>query len=608
MTNQQNPAPSGIYAFAECDVVNVRDNVLLLDRHSDAQLLVTRPLAESMQNLGEFRSLESHTEWLTSSYQELAGQQADVMNVLGSLRDQGLLVSAESACEKLNREVGKAVDLPATRVFIITCDRPAAVSRLLESMLRAGGLSRHETLFLVDDSRDSDNAAANREAVEHFNLASPRNMVYFGAVESRAFMQSLIAELPEQESAIRFLIDRDLWREKKTHGLARNLTLLLSVGRRAVVLDDDVLCTAIASPHRQPGLQFGQASRQVDFFADDADMMSRSVAADFDPLTGHATCLGLNLGQAIRKLKGGEVLPTDLVGAGSRYLSLWDAESRVLVTQSGTLGDPGTLGTQWLFSLEGASQRRLEAFSGGIEGALASRRYWLGQPRPMFTKMSVMSQVIGLDNTALLPPYFPVFRGEDYTFGAMTEYLHPTSTVLEYDWCVPHLPIENRRGNRAPEPESGRGMFNMNKIITDRTFYLPGIPAETRLKTLAAQAAELAHGSDRGLISIYRKEVADIQQHELARLNTLLQDGRIRPPLWQDWLERSVQNISAALNTGAAITDIPSLPAGLGENEVLDLFRRHVTGFSNALFAWEEIRGAAAQVTHSLYEDGTIVV
>jgi hypothetical protein len=608
MTSQHNHSPSGIYAFAECDVVNLQESVLLLDRHSDAQLLVTRPLAESMQNLGEFRSLESHTDWLTSSYQELAGQHADVMNILGALREKGLLVSAESACDRLNSEVKAAVDLPATRVFITTCDRPAAVSRLLESMLRAGGLSRHETLFLIDDSRDSDNAAANRDAVEQFNLSSPRDMQYFGAEEARKLMQSLIAQLPEREAAIRFLIDRDLWRKEKTHGLARNLSLLLSIGRRAIILDDDVLCTAIASPHRQPGLQFGQVSREIDFYQNDADMMSRNVQADFDPLTGHASCLGLNLGQAIHKLKGSEVLPADLVGASSRYLSLWGAESRVLVTQSGTLGDPGTSGTQWLFSIPGASQKRLEAFSGGIEGALSSRRYWLGQTRPMFTKMSIMSQAIGLDNTALLPPYFPVFRGEDYTFGAMTEYLHPTSAVLEYDWCVPHLPIESRSGNPAPEPESGRGMFNINKMITDRTSYLPGIPPENRLKTLAAYAAELSHGSDRGLISMYRKEVAEIQQQELARLNTLLQDGRIRPPLWQHWLENSVQNISAAMNTTAAITDMASLPAGLQESEVLVLFRRHVGDFSDALFAWEAIREAAAEVTHSLFEDGTIAV
>lgn len=608
MTEQHKHSPSGIYAFAECDVVDVQESVLLLDRHSDAQLLVTRPLAESMQNLGAFRSLESHADWLTSNYQELAGQHADVMNVLGTLGERGLLVSAESACAKLNREPGEPVDLPATRVFLLTCDRPEAVSRLLESMLRAGGLSRHETLFLIDDSRDSANAAANLECVERFNLSSPRNLQYFGAKEAHDFMTSLIGQLPEHEAAIRFLVDRDRWRDKKTHGLARNLALLLSVGRRAIILDDDVLCTAIDSPVKEAGLQFGQNSKAIDFYESDADMMSRNVDAGFDPLTGHSSCLGLNLGQAIRRLKGGELHPGDLVGANSRYVSVWDNESRVLVTQNGTLGDPGTPGNQWLFFMDDKSQKRLEAFPGGIEGALSTRRYWLGQPRPMFTKMSVMSQVTGLDNTALLPPYFPVFRGEDYTFGAMTEYLHPSSAVLEYDWCVPHLPTEARHGSPAPEPESGRGMFNINKVITDKALYLEGIPAETRLKTLASHAAELAGASDRGLISMYRKEVAENQQLEMSRLNRLLRDGRIRPPMWQSWLEQSARNVSAVTNSTAAISDMPLLPSDLQDGQVLDLFRNHAGDLSEALFAWEDIRNSAAHLTQSMFEDGTIMV
>lgn len=608
MTEQHEHSPSGIYAFAECDTVDVQESVLLLDRHSDAQLLVTRPLAESMRSLDVFRSLQSHADWLTSRYQELAGQHADVMNVLGTLGEKGLLVSAESACARLNREPGEPVDLPATRVFILTCDRPEAVSRLLESMLRAGGLSRHETLFLIDVSRDSANAAANLECVERFNLSSPRNLQYFGAEAARDFMNSLIAQLPEHEAAIRFLVDRDRWCDEKTHGLARNLALLLSVGRRAIILDDDVLCTAIESPAKQPGLQFGHSSKAIDFYANDDDMMSRNVDAGFDPLTGHARCLGLNLGQAIRKLKGSELHPDDILGASSRYMSLWDAHSRVLVTQNGTLGDPGTPDNRWLFFMDDKSQKRLEAFPGGIEGALSNRRYWLGQPRPMFTKMSVMSQVTGLDNTALLPPYFPVFRGEDYTFGAMTEYLHPSSAVLEYDWCVPHLPTEARRGNPAPEPETGRGMFNINKVITDRTLYLQGIPAETRLKTLASHAAELAGASDRGLISIYRKEVAENQQLEMSRLNGLLQDGRIRPPLWQSWLEQSARNVSAATHSNAAISDIPLMPTHLQDGEILELFRHHAGDLSAALFAWEDIRNSAAHLTQLMFEDGTIVV
>ncbi len=592
---------SGLYAFAECELVDMKNGgVLLINRDSGAQFLVAPPVAQSMQLCRIFRTLEQHAEVLTASIPELAGQQADVMKVLGMVRDAGLMVSAEQVCERLNRAVPPALDLPATRGFIITCDRPEAVERLLETMLRSGNLSRHEALFLVDDSRDPANAARNRDCVEKFNLTCPRNMQYFGADEARALMDAMIAALPAQEEAIRFLLDRERWAAQKTYGLARNLCLLLSVGKRAVIMDDDVLCTTVAAPHPQAGLQFGQAERAVDFYQNPQDMQARTSRNEFDPLTGHAQCLGLQMGQAIGKLAGRPLEPADLAGANSAYLGQWDASSPVLITQSGTVGDPGTPGTEWIYTLERSSARRLDNFPGGLEGALASRCYWMGQARPTFSKLAVISQVTGLDNTALLPPYFPVFRGEDYLFGAMTEYLHPNAAVLEYDWNVPHLPLDARRGNPSPEPASGKGKFNVNKYITDRTLYSRGVSAAIRLQALAATFAALGETSDRDLLNEYRREVAQAQGNEFARLNAYLQDGSIRPPTWQDWLQRSVANLGAAMQAPALLTDISGIPAGMPEAEVLTTAREYFSGYARSLAQWDAIRAAASDAAASI--------
>jgi hypothetical protein len=58
--------------------------------------------------------------------------------------------------------------------------------------------------------------------------------------------------------------------------------------------------------------------------------------------------------------------------------------------------------------------------------------------------MAVMSQATGLDNSHLLPPYFPVFRGEDYLFASLVVCLHPDAAVLDFNWSIPHLPLEQR--------------------------------------------------------------------------------------------------------------------------------------------------------------------
>ena len=605
MTDAQAAAPSGLYAFTECEVVPMLNGaVMLLDKFSDAQLLVGAPVAQSMQMCRKFRTLQHHAQVLTSSVPELAGQQADVMNVLNMLLNAGLLVTADSVCDRLNAEVSAPVDLPPTRVFIITCDRPAAVERLLESMLRTSNLSRHESLFLIDDSRDAANAQQNRDAAEQFNLTSPRDIRYFGADEARHFMDALIAEQPEQEDAIRFLIDRDKWADHKTYGVARNFSLLLSVGCRAIVLDDDVICSAFASPHKQDGLEFRAVDREVDFYANEQDMLSRAQPADLDPLTGHAQCLGLNIGQAAHKLGNRQITPADLADANSGSFILWDAESPVLVTQSGTLGDPGSPNTAWLYFTGGDSLQRLMSFPGGLQGALTGRNYWMGYPRPCFTKMAVMSQVTGLDNSQLLPPYFPVFRGEDYLFGAMTEYLHPNATVLHYDWCVPHLPIDERNADPEPEPNDGKGRLSMGKYITDRTDYQAGISAEARLDGLAAMAKRLSETDNRGLQSLYRKEVAELQGLDQVLLDGLLQDGTIRSPEWQGWLQQSATNVNQAMQQPATVTDMPHLPEGQTVEALLAQFRNYAAGYAGALGAWGGIRNAARLATEQITRTG----
>ena len=92
MSETSNTSPSGLYAFAECEAVDMQNGgVLLIDKYSDAQLLVGAPVAHSMPMCRVFRTLDQHAQVLTSSIPELAGQQADVMNVLNMLKDAGLM-------------------------------------------------------------------------------------------------------------------------------------------------------------------------------------------------------------------------------------------------------------------------------------------------------------------------------------------------------------------------------------------------------------------------------------------------------------------------------------------------------------------------------------
>ncbi len=597
---------SPLYAAADCERVDLHNGgVLLIHRHDRSQMIVSPEVAAALQSCRSYRTLQGHAEYLATTIPQLAGQQANVLQVLETVRGQGLLTPAAAVCERLcPPDTAPAVDLPPTRVFVITCDRPAAVQRLLESMLHAGNLTHHEHLFLVDDSRDPGNADQNREAVARFNLTSPRDMHYVGVSAQRTLLTSLVAALPAHEQGIRFLVDRERWSDRPSYGLARNLCLLLSVGRRAIVMDDDVICAAVASPHPGSGLAFGDRQREVEFYGSREEILQRTARAEFDPLTGHAGCLGITLAQAIGKLGGGRLEEAQLQDASGHCLDLWGADSPVLVTQSGTLGDPGTPGTRWLYTLDPVSARRLLARPGGLEAARLNRNFWMGQPRPTFGKLAVMSQVTGLDNSHLLPPYFPVFRNEDDLFGAMVELLHPHAVVLDYAWAVPHFPLESRTTTPAREPPAGQVTLRPGKYLADHTLYQRGATAETRLAYLSALIKTLGETSDAGLLTLYRAETARAQTVEAKRLTALLQDGTPRPEAWQNHLQQRLAQVNEAIQGLPRVTDLPGVPDTEDEAALMARFRDYAEGFAGALRGWAAIRGAAAHETAAMLDRG----
>ncbi len=600
---------AGLYAAADCERVDTSgDGVLLLDRQGDNQLAVTREVAAALSACQCFQTLDEHVHTLTSTIPQLEGHGEDVKGVLQTLRDAGMLQPASATLERLypaHRPPPPCV--AASAVAIITCDRPDALERLLDSIREGADLTRHEQFLLVDDSRDSGCAQRNAAAARQFSRRTGRAMVYLGRTAQRALLDKLLGALPGHERGIRFLLDSRRWSGRPTYGLARTVAILFSVGQRLVVLDDDVLCSVVASPHTTAGMRLGGQPRRVDVYASREAMAAETRRLGFDPLAGHCELLGTNLAAVIDAgamitPPGSAPAPELLRGANAAALAQWSSASPVLVTQSGSLGDPGTVGVDWLYTVDPDSARRVIASDGGLEAALANRHYWMGQPCLTLSRMPIISQVTGLDNSRLLPPYFPVFRGEDYLFGAMVEFLHPQAVSLEYPWSVPHLPMPSREGRGGPPAALARFSLNPAKYVTDRTRYVAGISPETRLRHLALLAAELAQMSDRSLTTLYRREYVEAQTACLQRLQSVMADGLERPPAWQTHLEQAAAAAAASLQALADPADQLSLAGAPDTSALLAQFRDYAQELALALDAWSDVRRVAGDFAPGIIE------
>jgi len=598
------PGPGGGQAQASPDLYALHDferirlhtgGTLLVSAVTGATFPVTQAQSMALWNCRQFRSLEDHARSMEST---LPGE---ARGLLDALLQAGLLVSASDAHTRLIAEPELSAEPAPSRVFIITCDRPEAVERLLESMMQNAQLTRHEQLFLVDDSRQAENADKNRELATRFSLSSPRSMHYLGADEQSQLLTELAKELPRHQAAIEFLLDRQRWRELKTYGFSRNICLLMSVGYRCIVLDDDVLCQALQSPQDSESLDLSGSSSEIAFYASEQEWQEQFVAAQEDPLAGHTRWLGASFSALLRNLDQKELGHDIFHRASADLVACSDASSKVLVTECGTLGDPGTPNNSWIMNLPEAAIKKLLATPGGLQAAFANRQCWKGRHEVTVKKISTMSQITGLDNTQFLPPYFPAFRAEDMLFGRLINAIHPGSLTLVYNWAIPHLPVETRALGSVDDSVTGKGGIALLADYLLRHINMDQYASpEVKLMLVAAKLEELSTLSDASITALFRTELARLYTTLWASVDMQISKTGNLSSEWQNYLHRARQEIIGSLQQSPRLQDMPEIPEGLDEAAVIAAIREGVRGFASVLQAWPEIRSAAANVSNSI--------
>ncbi|GAB5413360.1 MAG: hypothetical protein Cons2KO_09630 [Congregibacter sp.] len=596
---QSGPTPGSgavdadLVAFVDLESVPINNQMsLMINRRTGAQQLIAPQVEEALRSCTRLYSLAEHTSRLCSQRPELKGQEAVVNRSLKQLIDAGYGLSG-TECKTRFSDIQER-PLASSVVCILTCDRPDAVERLLESMLHVSKVSRHAALYLIDDSRDAENQRRNASLVEEFNLRCAKSMSYFGQAEQRDLLEQLLSKLPEHREGIEFLIDAEKWRLEKSYGRSRTLALLLSIDSRLVMLDDDVLCQAVAPMEAAAGIGV-ETSRRVGFFESADDLMQNAQTLPFDPISGHLQFLGQAVGSAVGKISEVNASGFELRGVDAALLNTIDPAASLVSTQSGSWGNTGTTSPHWALNLDESSIERLVNASIGMKDALERHHHWAGASQFTLRKSAFLSQVTGLDNQQLLPPYFPAFRGEDLLFGATTEFLHPRCGSLEYPWAVPHLPTDGRSGLslRTPIALTG-GMGTFSRILLASVNPIDSRTPESRLQELATVTDAFADKRAKDLLVDYRLDLARTHVSQLNQYLTIREKSEQLPSAnWQAYTKRAVEEVQQALENTHAIQDISSRLGNQSDDEIISQFRALARGWASALRAWPAMREAS---------------
>lgn len=601
-----NPATSfkplpDLIAFDQCNAYPVPGgNILLRNSRTGKREMITSDLFATLVNCEKFATLDEHVARIVKLNPGMSGQEANIRQVLKSMVDAGMLVSAKGYCDTFKRQTADAppqTDKPV--VVIITWERPEALKRLLASIHKNCAAEKFHQLYVVDDSRKEENIARNRELVAEaaFGLKTP--VQYMGQPEQQKLLSQLAAKLPQHEESIRFLADQSRWRDHWTSGLARNLALLLSCGRRLVMLDDDTICDVFEPGKIQPGITISELPRDADFFATEHEWKGHRQALNPDPVARHMQCLGLPLANALKVFGQDQLKPAGLSSASTKMLNKLRPTSRVLVTECGSLGCPGIDSITWLPDMPAKSIRHMLASPEKVHNALYSRMVWAGRLQPHFGARPNMSQITGFDNREMLPPYLPVMRGEDRLFGYLLSFIFPHDLSLDYPWAIPHLPIPKREwtdNDRKFTHGPSFPYYFPDRLLGQASDCHAVDPIE-RLRMLSTCFADMAASSDKHLFENDRDSALRSISEQIKHLSQLLEETKDAPQEWQDYLQDGIKELGASLgNISGDDYPVKGWPANLEGDELIEFWQNTWAGFGNALQAWPDIRDAAAEL------------
>lgn len=573
--------------------------VLVRNPRNGKHAVLTLDVHAALGLCREFQTLEEHAKTIATTLPGLAGQEEDIVQVLRSLQADGLMLSSKIYGMELQPLAQPVMNTDKPVAAVITWERPEALARCLQSLRDNCELDNLAAFYVIDDTRTPATQNLNRQATELMAETVSIPVHYMGADEQRAFMQQLIRQVPALEPSIRFLIDRDRWADHWTSGLARTVALLLSAGKRLLVLDDDIICEVFNPPEPAKGASFGDSSRAARFYSKNEQWACYKAQSGTDPLLRHLSCLGSRLNEALAALGVQQLNEQSFAGASLSFMETLRPDSQVLITECGAYGDPGTSHIDWLSGLDKESTAALLASDEQVKTAMSKRNCWIGRSRVQIEPYSNMSQLTGLDNRSLLPPYIPVMRGEDQLFGHMLRYLHPHSVCLDQPWAVPHLPIPERtwtdKNNRFTTDYQFQA-FSMS-VVRDNISKCTAKGPLARIEQLGRLYEGLGQANHDELVERYLDQSTARRADDYMHLKSVAESSDDAPDAWRTFVGEGIKRLNRQLVDTPVDATLSGYPPGLVNEDLSAWWIGFWNEFSHALKSWPAIRLAARQIT-----------
>jgi hypothetical protein len=593
----QNSRSESLWSFNRTDIFpGPGEKVFLHSRHTGAGMLVQPDVVRALELCAPFRTLDAHTLHVTNLLPALKPHAQHTRQTLLDIGNQGLMESSKAAWSRLTNGIATDPEDTPCRIFILTCDRPEALKRLLLPLVSQLTPDTIEGLWIIDDSRSHANTRENSSIVVTGQAECAVPIHYFGEDARLTLINHLSDKTPENKASILWLLDRSIWGNAPTYGLARNLALLMCVGKRALILDDDTLPEAISPPKMSAPMRFAEMNqREANFYSSSEELERHALVMKESPVKMMIETLGVPLGSLLqRNLSDHKALE----GMNGAHIARYERNSRILLSMCGSWGDTGSAGLNWLLSLPAQSIQSLLKTGVAINELLSPQHCWAGHPGPAITPFGAMSQWTGVDHRTLLPPYLPAGRNEDLLFGIMLQRLHPEAAVFNSGWAIRHAPINHRDKLELTPANARPGISLLAEWLGREPRDQHGLSPERRLAGLSEEIIRLTQMSDETRLALIRGQLVArrcaLLKQCVAQIESLEKPSNSPASTsWQRFLTQSRDHLFKGIQTGSINNerDEADIPPPIDFRSL----ENHGNHFAHALQAWPVLCRAAME-------------
>jgi hypothetical protein len=558
-------------------------------RGGDEPHVMTLDVLAALAATRSFRTLDEHVREVAAQLPQLAGRHDVIRAVLGNLVDRGLLASADGLLDRLAALTRKApVPAPFRGIVIRTCDRPARLAALLESL--AINESRHRgghRLIVIDDSRDPTAVARNAELVREYAGRTGVDSRHVAPGDWTRVLDRWRRAVPESTAAIDELLAREAaGGVRPGGGKGFNLALLLAAGARFALLDDDFLLPLRRHGGNDRRLRVDQELAPASRFHASLDAaLSDGEPLDADPIATHLGWCGQALGAVFADDAAMRPARIDLRGLESARLGALGGDTRILATINGHRGHSGSAGRDWLFLL---SPSERAGFADDREHYLAT----LARPNVVFADdafvlaaRSVFTPFM-IDASALLAPTIATGRNEDYLFGALNQALWPSSRVLRTPYTIGHRQdvAGPARAPRVAADAAALAEF-VGDWLTQRGVEVRGADPARRLGRIADLLDDLADSPTATRADLLSEYLAMRRSDLVRRLQEAFAGAEGAPVWWQADVRERIEANGKAL-VSAAPPRLAGWPDTLDVDGCAERLATELCAFTRALRGW----------------------